>query len=308
MKQLARWTRQFGVARGVALALLVALAAMRVVDPLPLQELRVRVFDLFQILHPRDASQRPVVIADIDEKSLNTIGQWPWPRTRIADLITRLTEMGAVVIAFDIVFAEPDRMSPGIAADVFRDLDESTRAKLRALPSNDSVFAEALRHSRVVLGESGLPFTMERGSNTEPPIGLATIGGDPRPYLLNYPGLLRNVPTLEEAASGRGLFTIRTERDGIVRRVPIVMQAQGRIMPSLSLEMLRLASGANAVLIRSDHAGIQSAAIPGFVIPTDRNGQLWVHFAPHDMERYISAVDVLNGQVPAERVARRLVL
>src|SRR5262249_7435997 len=67
-------------------------------------------------------------------------------------------------------------------------------------------------------------------------------------------------------------------------------------------------SGANAVLIRSDHAGIQSAAIPGFVIPTDRNGQLWVHFAPHDTERYVSVADILDGQVPPDRVARRLVL
>ena len=308
MKWLARLARQFGFARGVALALLIALAALRVADPLPIQELRVRVFDLFQVLHPRDATERPVVIIDVDEKSLNTIGQWPWPRTRIADLITRLTQMGALVIAFDIVFAEPDRMSPGVAADAFRDLDEATRAKLRGLPSNDAVFADALRKSPVVLGESGLPFAAAPIEGTQLPVGIAAIGGDPRPFLLNFPGLLRNVPILEQAANGRGLFTIRAERDGIVRRVPVVMQAQGAIMPSLTLEMLRLVSGSNTVLIRSDHAGVQNAAVPGFVIPTDRNGQLWIHFAPHDMARYISAADVLEGRVPAERVARRLVL
>ena len=134
------------------------------------------------------------------------------------------------------------------------------------------------------------------------------MGGDARPFLLNFPGLLRNVPTLEQAASGRGLFTIRPERDGIIRRVPVVMQAQGAIMPSLTLEMLRVVSGSNTVLIRSDHAGVQSAAVPGFVIPTDRNGQLWIHFAPHDKARYISAVDVLEGRVPPDRVAQRLVL
>ena len=106
------------------------------------------------------------------------------------------------------------------------------------------------------------------------------------------------MPVLEQAASGRGLFTIRPERDGIVRRVPMVMQAQGAIMPSLTLEMLRVVSGSNTVLIRSDHAGVQSAAVPGFVIPTDRNGQLWIHFAPHDKARYVSAVDVLEGTRP----------
>ena len=102
-------------------------------------------------MRPREATQRPVVIVDIDEKSLKTVGQWPWPRTRVADLITHLTQMGALVIAFDIVFAEPDRMSPSVAADAFRDLDEATRVKLRALPSNDSVLADALRKSHVVL-------------------------------------------------------------------------------------------------------------------------------------------------------------
>ena len=308
MKWLSRWGRRFGLARGLALLLLLALAALRIFDPLPMQELRVRVFDLFQVMQPREATERPVVIIDIDEQSLKSVGQWPWPRTRIADLISRLTQMGALVIAFDIVFAEPDRMSPSVAAEEFRDLDDATRTKLRALPSNDAVFADALKNSRVVVGESGLPFAVAQPDGARPPIGLATIGGDPRPFLLNFPGLLRNVPQLEQAASGRGLFTIRAERDGIVRRVPIVMQAQGTVMPSLTLEMLRVASGSNTVLIRSDRAGVQNAAVPGFVIPTDRNGQLWIHFAPHDKARYVSAGDVLEGKVPADRVARRLVL
>jgi adenylate cyclase len=308
MKWLSRWGRRFGLARGLALLLLLALAALRIFDPLPIQELRVRVFDLFQVMQPREATERPVVIIDIDEQSLRSVGQWPWPRTRIADLISRLTQMGALVIAFDVVFAEPDRMSPSVAADEFRDLDDATRTKLRALPSNDAVLADALKNSRVVLGESGLPFAVAQPEGARPPIGLATMGGDPRPFLLNFPGLLRNVPQLEQSASGRGLFTIRAERDGIVRRVPIVMQAQGTVMPSLSLEMLRVASGSNTVLVRSDNAGVQSAAVPGFVIPTDRNGQLWIHFSPHDKARYVSAGDVLEGKVPADRIARRLVL
>jgi adenylate cyclase len=308
MTWLSRTAQKFGFARALALVLLVALAALRIADPLPVQELRVRVFDLFQVLQPREATQRPVVIADIDEKSLRTVGQWPWPRTRVADLINRLTQMGALVIAFDIVFAEPDRMSPAVAADVFRDLDDATRTKLRALPSNDAVFADALRNSHVVLGESGLPFAVAQPEGAKPAVGIATMGGDARPFLLNFPGLLRNVPVLEQAGSGRGLFTIRAERDGIVRRVPIVMQAQGTIMPSLTLEMLRVVSGSSTVLIRSDKAGVQSAAVPGFVIPTDRNGQLWIHFAPHDLARYVSAADILEGKVPADRVARRLVL
>ncbi|MEJ2436281.1 MAG: CHASE2 domain-containing protein, partial [Pseudolabrys sp.] len=289
MKWLSRLAKRFGLARALALALLIALAALRIADPEPVQELRLRVFDLYQVLKPRVAKQRPVTIVDIDEKSLKTIGQWPWPRTLVADLVNKLTSMGALVIGFDIVFSEPDRMSPGVAAQTFRNLDDATRAKLRALPSNDAILANAIKHSRVVLGESGLPFPTPKAKNAPPAAGIATLGGDPRPFLLSFPGLLPNVPVLEQAAAGRGLFTIRAERDGIVRRVPMIMQARGTIMPSLTLEMLRVLTGAGAILIKTDQAGVQSVAVPHLRIPTDANGQLWIHFAPHDPNRFVSA-------------------
>src|ERR1700735_5363947 len=109
MKRIAGWARRFGGARAVCIALLFALVPLRLADPRPLQELRLRTFDLFQVLRPREQTVRPVVIADIDEASLKEIGQWPWPRTVVADLIARLRAAGAVAVGFDIVFAEPDR-------------------------------------------------------------------------------------------------------------------------------------------------------------------------------------------------------
>src|SRR5581483_5449611 len=132
------------------------------------------------------------------------------------------------------------------------------------------VFADALRNSHVVLGESAMP-TAVPSSAPPLPVGIATFG-NPKPFLFSYAGLLRNVPVLESAAAGRGLFTIRNERDGIVRRVPLVLSVQGTTLPSLTFEMLRVATGARAILIRSSAAGIDSVAIPGFVMPTDRNG------------------------------------
>ncbi len=308
MKWPVQLARRFGLARTLCLVLLFALVFLRIADPLPVEELRLKAFDFFQQLSPRVAKQRPVVIVDIDEKSLKALGQWPWPRTRIADLITQLTKLGALVIGFDVMFPEPDRMSPQTAADTFRGLDEATKEKLQALPNNDQVMAEAIRHSRVVLGETGLPSVIAPNNIDTPPVGIAMLGGDPKPFLYNFPGRLRNISVLEKSAAGRGLFTIHSERDGIVRRVPMVMVAQGEIFPSLSLEMLRVATGANTILIRTDSAGIENVAIPGFVVPTDRNGQLWIYFAPHDEARYVSVVDVLDGHVPPGRFSRRLVL
>jgi adenylate cyclase len=308
MKWLTRLARRFSSARALCVALLFALLFLRITDPTPLQELRLRGFDIFQVAQPRVASQRPVVIVDIDEESLRKLGQWPWPRTRVADLITHLAKLGAAAIAFDVIFAEPDRLSPVLAAETFRDLDEETRSKLRALPSNDQVMADAMRQAKVVLGETGLPVSVPQSDAQPPALGIAALGGDPKPFLFNFPGLLRNIPVLDKAAAGRGLFSIRTERDGIVRRVPMVMLAQGNIMPSLTFEMLRVVTGASTILIKSDAAGIRSVAVPGLEVPTDRNGQLWIHFAPHDDARYVSAVDVLEGRIPPDRVSGRLVL
>ena len=134
------------------------------------------------------------------------------------------------------------------------------------------------------------------------------IGEDPQPFMYQFPGLLRNVQVLEDAAAGRGLFTIRPERDGIIRRVPMIMLAQGVMMPSLTFEMLRIASGAGTILIKTDKAGIQGISVKGFKIPTDGNGQLWVHYARRDPSIYVSAVDVLDNRVAPDRINGKLVL
>ena len=132
MKWFSRQARRLVSARVLGVALLAALLLLRWHDPGPLEELRLRTFDLFQLISPRVVDKRPVVIVDIDEDSLRTLGQWPWPRTLVADMVTKLKELGAVAIAFDVLFPEADRMSPASAVDSFRDVDEETRARLRA--------------------------------------------------------------------------------------------------------------------------------------------------------------------------------
>jgi len=309
MSTLARWARRFGLTRAICLLLLLALVPLRILDPPPLEEIRLRTFDFYQTLRPRQTTARPVTIVDIDESSLKEIGQWPWPRTIVADLVTRLTQLGAVAIGFDIIFAEPDRMSPGIAATSFRDLDEEVRNKLRSLPSNDEVLAEAIRHSRVVAGQVGSAMPVARTqAESALQTGFAVRGPDPSRFLVTFAGLLHNVPAIEQAAAGRGVFSIQPERDGIIRRVPMIMQAQGAMVPALSMELLRLVTDSGAILVRTDEAGVQSVAVPGLELPTDQNGRLWVHFDRHDPSRYVSATDVLQGRTLRDNVEGKLVL
>src|ERR1700749_4982197 len=206
LRRLRRWfARKFGYARVVCLALLLGLAVLRVADPAPVQELRVRVFDNFQRIEPRVKTARPVTIIDIAEPSLAKFGQWPCPRTRIADMIINLSKLGAAAIAIDVLFPEPDRLNPDSVADTMRYLDDATRSRLRTLPSNDQILADAIKRSRVVLGETGIAEVNRDLDKSFPVTGVASLGGEPQPFLFDYPGLLRNVKPLEETAAGRGL-------------------------------------------------------------------------------------------------------
>jgi adenylate cyclase len=159
-----------------------------------------------------------------------------------------------------------------------------------------------------VLGETGLSSINPQLDKSFPVTGVAMLGENPQPFMFDFPGLLRNVAPLEQAAAGRGVLTIKTERDGIVRRVPMMLQAQGGMMPALSFEMLRVVTGTPTIIVKAEKAGIQSVGVRGFQVPTDSNGQLWVHFARLDPSIYLSAADVVDGNVPVDKVDHKLVL
>lgn len=296
-----------GSGRLLATALLIGMAVLRVADPAPVEALRTRIFDFYQRLQPRAVSSHPVVVADIDERSLHIFGQWPWPRTRIAQLVERLKAANVLGVGFDVVFAEPDRLSPDRLASDMPSLDDEIRRRLAALPSNDARLADALRELPSIVGEAAIDNASPDLSQV-PRAGFATTGPDPRRFVRRFPGLLRNVGPIEDAATGRGLFTIVAEGDGIVRRVPMVLAVGHRLVPSLSLEMLRVLTGAGVILVRSDESGLRSVALPGLEIPTDPHGDIWVHFGRHDPRMYYSIADILSGKVAGQDLAGKIVL
>ena len=298
----------------VSAVLTVGFVLLRIWDPLPLQMLRFKAFDVYQRIEPRVPAPLPVVIVDLDDESLAAYGQWPWPRSLLSDLVDNLTAMGAGVIGFDIVFSEADRMSPENLAVALRGVDDSVRQALTRLPPpNDALFAQSIARSRVVLGQSmtsrpQVETSTEKARKTQ----VAELGGDPRRSIYAYTGITRNLPELEAAAAGIGIFTIKPEFDGIVRRVPMIVRYGDDVYPALTLDMLRVATGQNAIAVKSDHAGINSILIQtaggGITIPTDAAGRTWVNYAPHDRGRYVSAKDVLDGTVPVGRIRGHFVL
>ena len=160
------WLRRvFSIERLMGLGLIAVFLFVYGADPYPVQFVRAKTFDMFQRMKPREIPAPPkqlrdlrdvrVTIVDLDENSLSEVGQWPWPRSTIAKMVQNLMQMGALLVAFDIVFAEPDRMNPSNVADSIPGLDDATRGKLSLLPSNDELFAKVIKKSRVVLGQAG---------------------------------------------------------------------------------------------------------------------------------------------------------
>ena len=254
-------------------------------------------------------SDSRVIIVDIDEASLAQYGQWPWPRTMIAQLITHLGHAGVQAIGFDMVFPEPDRMSPRHIAEELVGLDPRTKDQLVRMPDHDMMLAKTFSQMPVVVAQSALPTEMRNETDSaprKPPI--AEMGGNPRPYLLNYPGLLRTIPELEDAAAGHGVITLSPEPDGIVRRIPALLRVGADIFPALSLELLRVAMNKTTFSVFTDFAGIRAVGVSDARVPTDKVGRIWIHYSPRDHDRYVSASDLLNGTEPPEKLTGKMIL
>jgi adenylate cyclase len=189
--------------------LLAAATVIRVADPFFVQALRLLAFDWYQRLQPESYDpEAPVRIVDIDEASLAKLGQWPWPRTTMRDLLTELTGKGAAAVGFDVLFVEPDRtsieeiakrLSPAQASALLQHAGEER--------TNDQVFAEALKESPSVLGTS-----LSKGSTGSVSVkaGFAVAGDDPRPFLPAFSGASGNLAVLDTAAQGDRRYQLAT--------------------------------------------------------------------------------------------------
>ena len=283
--------------------LVVLLVALHLANPAVIEAFRHKVFDELQGLYPRPAQQAlPVTIVDIDDASLARIGQWPWPRSVFAELFDKLGEYGARVVTCDILFAESDRYSPPVFAREVETVAPDLAASLRGLPDNDARMAEAMTRTPVVLGVAAIATSLDAINGAKRrPSPVVALGEDPRQFLPEFAGLVGALPALSEAAAGLGLVTLTPDVDGIVRRVPLIGSVSGQLLPSLSLETLRIAVGADKLFVRSAAGGLTGVTIAGVTIPVDPVGRAWVRYAGRQPEQYVSAADVLEGTVAPDR-------
>ncbi len=298
--------------RVVALIVLAVLLLVRAFDPAPLESARLKLFDLYQRLAPAEARPATVMIVDIDDAALARYGQWPWPRSLMARLVEALAEAGAAVVGMDVLFAEPDRMSAGGLAHL-PGIDAATRRAIAALPDGDRALAQSFHAVPVVLGMAidGRPMAGAAAAAvpTLPTPPLVEHGADPRRFLPRFDRLVPNLAVLGAASAGAGLVSLPLEPDGVVRRIPAAVVIGDAVVPSLAVEMMRVAGAQGPLAIRTGTNGIETIALPGGPpIATDSRGRLWIHYGRGDPARYVPAAGLLDGTQPAGRLAGRPVL
>jgi adenylate cyclase len=291
---------------------------LRIADPTPVARLRLSVFDAYQNALPRAASpEAPVRILDIDEVSLKKIGQWPWPRTKLADIIDRLREAGAKAIALDLILAEPDRLSPATYASEIEDEPalKAVADQLRRLPSHDQRLAESIAKAPVVVGFAAEAQTKALLGPAR--AGFAIAGDDPVAFVPGFPGAVSSLEMLSEKAAGLGAVNWLPERDQIVRRVPLLVAVGGKLYPSLTLEALRLGKGETSIFVKSsggsgasaygEKTGVEAIRIADTILPTDGAGEMWIHFSETNPHLYLSAHKVLDGTFKRSEVEGRYI-
>lgn len=285
----------------VGLAIVAILTILRATDPQLMRLAREVAFDEYQRIAPRAFQDLPVRVVDIDEASLKELGQWPWPRDRMATLVDRLSEMGASAIAFDILFSEPDRLSP---RTVIRDVPGIDPSLLERLPDNDEIFARSLGDKPVVLG-----FALSNEGNYRPEMkaGFAFTGEPPfhAPPRINGATPLR--PQLEAAAAGIGHISLNPgDPSAVVRTVPLLLSDGEQLYPNLAIEALRVALGASTYVL-ADAPDVPDTItlikIGDFVVPVTAAGELWLYVTPDRAERYISARQILAEKGASPEIA-----
>ena len=315
--RLRAWVRGLAGGRlvlalpGVALTLL--LLGLHVAEVPAVRQLGNLLFDAYQRALPRNYQTAPVRIVDIDDETLRRLGQWPWPRTDVARLTQALADAGASAIAFDIVFSEPDRTSPARVARMLAANPDAHGdfAAIARMTDHDVLLGRTLGRTPSIPG-----FFMTRDANAARPeqkAGIATSGSPVDAALPAFHGAIVPLSVLSKPAAGAGFVSIVGDGDGIIRRAPLLARVGDRIVPSLSLEALRVAQQAGTIVLRgTDGSGEMGGGDPGvvklkvgqFEVPTTPAGELWMNYTKPVPSRIVPAWKILTGVLPPAEMQR----
>jgi len=223
---------------------------IRIADPTFVESVRLRYFDT--LITSKEVTVNNIVTVNIDEATLDKYGQWPLPRAEYAKIVKDLYDRGAGLVVLNVLMAEPDRTG------------------------GDGNLANALKNHPVILGS----VPSNKTKNTPRVPGSAVLGPEFMDQIIQYPGLIANVPQLENNAAGVGIVSTLPEVDGVNRRMPLIVTVDGKLYPALSLETLRVAAQDSTFQVKLFEGGVEKMRIPKFgPITTDPLGRVWIDWS-----------------------------
>jgi len=291
------WSRIFA-----AVTIIFLLSSAYLLIPQTFLSLDNRLRDFLFILRGPIAVTDDVVIVDIDEKSLRSEGQWPWPRNKVAGIIQNLTTAEAGIIGLDIVFSEPDQTSP-------RRIATQLQLPKNSLEDYDLLLAESIAGAPLI---GGYFFDEQQVESTETPLVPAVFiekGVSKENLIISPKHLVLNIPVLQQAFYSSGFFNNTPDPGGMVRRAPLIIRFDNSIYPSLDLEMIRIFSGARRVTVLNSEVGVEKLISGALEIPTDRFGRFIINYRGGDHHfKYLSATDILHGTFDPDNVRGKFIL
>ena len=290
----------------VFLILLVFLILIKIINPAFVKSISYLSFDLYQKVFA-EKKDSDVVIIDIDENSLGKFGQFPWNRKVFADILDKINESNPKAIGFDIFFTEKDKQSPDEIIKSYG-LVPSDMAELQNLKSPDEIFSEKLKQSKSIIAVLGSNVPSHSNYDRKAKARFLSKGGDPKKFTYSYPYSIGSLEVLEKDVKGLGSISFLDQLDGIIRSLPLVVQFDKKIYPTMGLEMVRVGSKQKNIYVELNEVGIQRISARPYKINSDPNGIIWIKYKKSDKNQYISAGDVYDGKFQSDFFTDKYVL
>jgi adenylate cyclase len=265
--------------------------------------------DTYQKIFKYEVKNSPVIIVDVDEKSLGAIGQFPWNRKIFGDLVKTLKESGASVIAFDIFFSEEDKQNPNQIIKAYNlNVSGDLAKEILKLPNSDNYFLNQIKNSNVVMPILGL---VQKPKNTQEHKSKARFinrGLDPKQFAYSFAYSLTSLKKINDQAKGLGNISVIEGTDAVLRKAPLLINIQNQLLPSFSIETLRLFKKQKNILVQSNEGGISAIKLRPYTIETDANAMFWVKYKKPNKNQYVSAYDVLEKKFENKIFENKIVL
>ena len=247
-----------------------------------------------------------ITIIDIDEKSIATIGQFPWRRDVYAKILRNLNQFNPASVAFDIFFSEEDKQNP---KNLLIELKKNNNISenIEVLDTN-KIFIDEIKKTKAILPVVGEIRKNIVINNSKPKLRIISKGSNPKNHLFKFNGKITSLEKINNAATGIGSISLLPGIDGIIRSVPILLNIDDQIWPSLSLESIRVSNDQKNLLIETNDAGIQSIKTRKNLFTTDNNAVINIKYKVFKKENYISAIDIINSDFDKKRIENKIVL